>query len=39
MGLLRKDEYEMLRQFVDDARKKSEDARAALDNHIAEHGC
>jgi hypothetical protein len=36
---LSRHEYDFLRQFVDDARARSEEARDALDRHVAEHGC
>jgi hypothetical protein len=29
----------VLRQFVEDARNRSEHARDVLDGHIVEHGC
>jgi hypothetical protein len=39
MGTFTSDEYDVLRQFVEDARAQSELARTALDRHIVEHGC
>jgi hypothetical protein len=39
MGALTNDEYDLLRQFVEDARNRSELARDVLDRHIVEHGC
>ena len=39
MGALTSDEYDLLRQFVEDARNRSELARDVLDRHIVEHGC
>jgi hypothetical protein len=32
-------EYDRLRQYIEEARLRSEEARQALDRHIAEHGC
>jgi hypothetical protein len=32
-------EYERLRSYVESARLKAEEARMALESHIAEHGC
>ena len=39
VGMLKKGEYENIRSYIEKAREKSEDARLALDRHIAEHGC
>jgi hypothetical protein len=39
MGGLPSDEYDLLRQFVEEARKRSELARNVLERHIVEHGC
>ena len=39
VGRLTSDEYDVLRQFVEDARNQSELARGVLDRHIVEHGC
>ena len=39
MGALTSEEYDLLRQFVEDARNRSELARDVLDRHIVEHGC
>jgi hypothetical protein len=32
-------EYDRLRQYIEAARLRSEEARQALDQHIEEHGC
>jgi hypothetical protein len=39
VGVLEKAEYQRLNRAVEEARTKMEDARAALDRHMAEHGC
>jgi hypothetical protein len=39
VGVLEKAEYQRLNQAVEEAWTKMEDARAALDRHIDEHGC
>jgi hypothetical protein len=39
LGTLKKPEYSILRKYIEDARKASEQARSMLDRHIAEHGC
>jgi hypothetical protein len=39
MGTSSRDEYERLRQQVDEARVGSEQARLALERHVADHGC
>jgi len=39
IGAVKGDEYYFLRQIVDDARARSEEARNEFDRHIAEHGC
>ena len=39
MGTSPKAEYERLTRASDDARVKSEQARLALESHIAAHGC
>lgn len=38
-GISQKAEYERLQRLSDEARVKSEQARLALEQHIAEHGC
>lgn len=39
IGTLRKDQYEKLRQFSEDAWRTTDEARIALERHTAEHGC
>jgi len=39
MGVMSKSEYEKVRSFTEEARRKSEATRMALDKHAAEHGC
>jgi len=39
LGTLRKADYVKIREYIEVARLKSEDARLALEKHIAEHGC
>jgi hypothetical protein len=39
IGTSSKDEYERLNQVANDGRMKSEQARLALETHIATHGC
>jgi hypothetical protein len=39
IGSITKQEYERLRSFTEEAHSKLEQARTALDRHIAEHGC
>jgi hypothetical protein len=39
IGTLKQSDYEKLRAYIDQARTTSENARTALDRHIAEHGC
>ena len=39
IGVLSGQEYEKIRKFTEQARKRSEAARQALDRHIREHGC
>ena len=39
IGVLRKDAYTEISDFTDDARIRCEAARAALEEHIREHGC
>ena len=38
-GVMSIEEYTRIREFSEQARGKSEAARAALNRHIAEHGC
>jgi hypothetical protein len=37
-GVMARDEYVALREFIDAARVRSEQARTALDDHVAVHG-
>ena len=39
VGTAKKDDYERLYNYVEQARVRAEDARLALERHIAEHGC
>jgi RNase P subunit RPR2 len=39
LGTLKQADYEKLRAYIDQARTISENARTALDRHMAEHGC
>jgi hypothetical protein len=39
IGITTKEEYEQLGRMANDARVKSEQARLALEQHIAEHCC
>jgi alkylation response protein AidB-like acyl-CoA dehydrogenase len=39
VGVLEKAEYQRLNRAVEEAWTKMEEARAALDRHIGEHGC
>ncbi len=39
IGTSTKEDYERLARATNDARLKSEQARLALEEHIAEHGC
>jgi hypothetical protein len=38
-GVLKRNEYEVIRRAADDYRKLSEEVRHALDRHLAEHHC
>jgi hypothetical protein len=38
-GTIPVEEYGKLRQSIAEARARSEEAREAMDQHIAEHGC
>ena len=38
-GVISKAEYTRIREFTEEARTKSEAVRAAIDRHVAEHGC
>ena len=39
VGVLRKDAYQEISDFTDNARLRCEDARIALEQHVREHGC
>jgi len=39
IGILPKDEYEKLSHAAETARKRSREAQANLETHIADHGC
>ena len=39
IGTTARDEYESLRRAVDAERVRSEQARLALEHHVADHGC
>ena len=39
VGVLRKEAYNEISNFTDDARSRCEEARVALEHHIREHGC
>ena len=39
VGVLRKEAYREITEFTDSARSRCEAARAALEDHIKEHGC
>jgi hypothetical protein len=39
MGTSPKSEYDRLQRASDEARVKSEQARLALEQHVADHGC
>jgi hypothetical protein len=38
-GVLLEGDYKTIRAFAEETRQLAEQARAALDKHIAEHGC
>jgi hypothetical protein len=38
-GVMKKSKYKEVSEFAETARKAVEEARAALDRHMAEHGC
>jgi hypothetical protein len=38
-GVMSIDDYNRIRDFCETARVRSEAARAAMDRHIAQHGC
>lgn len=39
MGVMSKEEYVRILRFSEQARIRSEQARLALERHVAEHGC
>jgi len=39
LGVLSKDEYDKLKQFSDESRLRSEQARLALERHVSTHKC
>ena len=39
LGTSPRDEYDSLRRVVDTERVRSEQARLALEQHVADHGC
>lgn len=39
LGILVKQDYDDIRRFTEEARKRSERARLDLEHHVAEHGC
>jgi hypothetical protein len=39
VGVLRKNDYQEISAFTDDARLRCEEARLALEEHIRDHGC
>jgi hypothetical protein len=39
VGVLRKDAYKEISDFTDDARRRCNEARIVLEQHIREHGC
>jgi hypothetical protein len=39
VGVLRKEDYQEISTFTDEARVRCEEARLALEDHIRDHGC
>jgi hypothetical protein len=39
LGIMKKDDYRTIRNYVDEARAKVERARLLLERHASEHGC
>jgi hypothetical protein len=39
VGFLKKDAYREISDFTDEARRRCESARIALEEHIRQHGC